>query len=148
MSEEIEEEKPKKKLNKTGNRRGIDTVGNFKNNPEKASESSKKANKKKGAATQAITRSPAIKESYRSRAITPEIQGYIFNQLTEMDPDTGKSYVFEYIDKFLSDAKNDTNSSAGRMLASAIFDSDLFKACLPKFEKYLKKGLADAEVFA
>ena len=28
------------------------------------------------------------------------------------------------------------------------FDSDLFKACLPKFEKFLKKGLADAKVFA
>lgn len=28
------------------------------------------------------------------------------------------------------------------------FDSDFFKACLPKFEKCLKKGLADAETFA
>ena len=134
-TEEVEEESPKKKLNKSGNRRGIDSVGNFKNNPEKASESSKKANKKRGAATQAITRSPAIKEAYRSRAITPEIQGYIFNQLTEMDPDTGKSYVFEYIDKFLSDAKNDTNSSAGRMLASAIFDSYLFKTLDKRVEE-------------
>ena len=80
-TEEIEEENPKKKLNKSGNRRGIDTKGNFKNDSEKASEASKKANKRKGAATQAITRSPAIKEAYRSRAITPEIQGYIFNQL-------------------------------------------------------------------
>lgn len=140
-TEEIEEENPKKKLNKSGNRRGIDSAGNFKNNPEKASESSKKANRKKGAATQAITRSPAIKEAYRSRAITPEIQGYIFNQLTEMDPDTGKSYVFEYIDKFLSDAKNDTNSSAGRMLASAIFDSDLFKTLDKRVEEEQNKNV-------
>ena len=141
MSDEIEEEKPKKKLNKSGNRRGIDTVGNFKNDPNKASEASKKANKKKGSATQAITRSPAIKEAYRSRAITPEIQGYIFNQLTEMDPNTGKSYIFEYIDKFLSDAKSDTNSSAGKMLASAIFDTDLFKTLDKRVEEEQNKNV-------
>ena len=51
MPTEETEEKPKKKLNKSGNRRGIDTVGNFKNDPEKASEASKKANKKDNSAS-------------------------------------------------------------------------------------------------
>lgn len=143
---EIEEEKPKaeapkKRLNKSGNRRGIDTKGNFKNDSEKASKASKKADHKKGAATQAITRNKVIREDYRSRAITPELQGYIAQQLTEMNPETGKSFIFEFIDKFLTDAKKDTASNAGKMLSSAIFDSDLFKTLDKRVEEEQNKNI-------
>lgn len=138
--DEVVEKTPKKRLNKSGNRRGIDTKGNFKNDPERASKVGKKGDKKKGAVTQAITRNKVIKEEYRSRAITPELQGYIAQQLTEMNPETGKSYVFEFIDKFLNDAKKDTSSNAGKMLASAIFDSDLFKTLDKRVEEEQNKN--------
>lgn len=139
--EEVVEEKPKKKLNKSGNRRGIDSKGNFKNDSEKASKASKKADHKKAAATQAITRNKVIKEDYRSRAITPELQGYIAESLTEMNPETGKSFIFEFIDKFLTDAMKDTSSNAGRMLSSAIFDSDLFKTLDKRVEEEQNKNI-------
>lgn len=127
ITEEITEvEAPKKRLNKSGNKRGIDSASNFKNDPEKASKAGKKGDKKKGAIVQAITRSPAIKEKYRSRALTPEINDYIFSKLTEID-DNGKSFIFSYIDTFLQDAKNDTNSSAGKLLASTLFDPETIK---------------------
>lgn len=134
MSEE------KIELNKAGDLRGKTNKSNFKNDKELASKAGKRGNKKKTASAQAITKSPAITEG-RSKTITPEIQGYIAQQLTEVNPENGKTYIFEYIDKFLSDAKKDTNSTAGRMLASAIFDSNLFATLDKRVEEEQNKNI-------
>lgn len=137
MSDEIKE---KTELNKAGNLRGKTNKSNFKKDKELASRAGKKGDKKKTAQAQAITKSPAITEG-RHKTITPEIQGYIAQQLTEVNPNNGKTYIFEYIDKFLSDAKKDTNSTAGRMLASAIFDSNLFATLDKRVEEEQNKNI-------
>lgn len=135
-----EETKEKTELNKAGNLRGKTNKSNFKRDKELASKAGKSGNKKKTAAVQAVTKSPVIAEG-RSKTITPEIQGYIAQQLTEVNPTNGKTYIFEYIDKFLSDAKKDTNSTAGRMLAAAIFDSDLFATLDKRVEEEQNKNI-------
>lgn len=139
VKEKEVENTEKVELNKAGDLRGKTNSTNFKNNKQLASKAGK-ASKKKAAPAQAIIKSPAIATG-RNKMITPEIQGYIFDQLTEMNPDTGKSYIFEYIDKFLSDAKKDTSSNAGRMLACAIFDSDLFKTLDKRVEEEQNKNV-------
>ena len=134
MSEE------KTELNKAGDLRGKTNKSNFKKDKALASKAGKSGDKKKTASVQAITKSPAITEG-RSKTITPEIQGYIAQQLTEVNPNNGKTYIFEYIDKFLSDAKKDTNSTAGRMLAAAIFDSNLFATLDKRVEEEQNKNI-------
>lgn len=141
VSDQTPEQAPEKiELNKAGNLRGKTNKTNFSKDKQLASKAGKKANKKKLAPAQAIVKSPAITEG-RSKTITPEIQGYIAQQLTEVNPESGKTYIFEYIDKFLSDAKKDTSSNAGRMLASAIFDSDLFKTLDKRVEEEQNKNI-------
>lgn len=130
----------KTELNKSGDLRGKTNKSNFKRDKALASKAGKKADKKKLAPAQAIIKSPVIAEG-RSKTITPEIQGYIAQQLTEVNPTNGKTYIFEYIDNFLSDAKKDVNSTAGRMLASAIFDSNLFATLDKRVEEEQNKNI-------
>lgn len=99
------------------------TPNNFANNKALASENGKKKNSKKTAATQAITKSPAITQG-RTKRITPEVQDIIRDKLLGAEKN-GHSYITNFIDNFMNEAKKDPNSQAARLLASAIFDPKL-----------------------
>ena len=99
------------------------TPNNFANNKALASANGKKKNSKKAAATQAITKSPAITQG-RTKRITPEVQDIIRDKLLGTEKN-GHSYITNFIDNFMNEAKKDPNSQAARLLASAIFDPKL-----------------------
>ena len=99
------------------------TPNNFANNKALASANGKKKNSKKAAATQAITKSPAITQG-RTKRITPEVQEIIRDKLLGAEKN-GHSYITNFIDNFMNEAKKDPNSQAARLLASAIFDPKL-----------------------
>ena len=99
------------------------TPNNFANNKALASANGKKKNSKKAAATQAITKSPAITKG-RTKRITPEVQDIIRDKLLGTEKN-GHSYITNFIDNFMNEAKKDPNSQAARLLASAIFDPKL-----------------------
>ena len=99
------------------------TPNNFANNKKLASANGKKKNSKKAAATQAITKSPAITQG-RTKRITPEVQDIIRDKLLGAEKN-GHSYITNFIDNFMNEAKKDPNSQAARLLASAIFDPKL-----------------------
>jgi hypothetical protein len=99
------------------------TPHNFANDKAMASANGKKKDSKKAAATQAITKSPAIVEG-RHKRITPEIQDEIREKLIAKDS-KGHSYITNFIDAFLKEAKSDPNSRAGMLLASTLFDERL-----------------------
>lgn len=99
------------------------TPNNFANNKALASANGKKKNSKKSAATQAITKSPAITQG-RTKRITPEVQDIIRDKLLGAEKN-GHSYITNFIDNFMNEAKKDPNSQAARLLASAIFDPKL-----------------------
>lgn len=99
------------------------TPNNFANNKALASANGKKHNSKKTATTQAITKSPAITQG-RTKRITPEVQDIIRDKLLGQEKN-GHSYITNFIDNFMNEAKNDPNSQAARLLASAIFDPKL-----------------------
>ena len=99
------------------------TPNNFANNKALASANGKKKNSKKTAATQAITKSPAITQG-RTKRITPEVQDIIRDKLLGAEKN-GHSYITNFIDNFMNEAKKDPNSQAARLLASAIFDPKL-----------------------
>ena len=99
------------------------TPNNFANNKALASANGKKKNSKKAAVTQAITKSPAITQG-RTKRITPEVQDIIRDKLLGTEKN-GHSYITNFIDNFMNEAKKDPNSQAARLLASAIFDPKL-----------------------
>lgn len=99
------------------------TPNNFANNKALASANGKKKNSKKSAVTQAITKSPAITQG-RTKRITPEVQDIIRDKLLGTEKN-GHSYITNFIDNFMNEAKKDPNSQAARLLASAIFDPKL-----------------------
>lgn len=99
------------------------TPNNFANNKALASANGKKKNSKKAAATQAITKSPAITQG-RTKRITPEVQDIIRDKLLGTEKN-GHSYITNFINNFMNEAKKDPNSQAARLLASAIFDPKL-----------------------
>ena len=99
------------------------TPNNFANNKALASANGKKKNSKKAATTQAITKSPAITQG-RTKRITPEVQDIIRDKLLGTEKN-GHSYITNFIDNFMNEAKKDPNSQAARLLASAIFDPKL-----------------------
>lgn len=99
------------------------TPHNFANDKKLASANGKKKDSKKSAATQAVTKSPAIVEG-RHKRITPEIQDEIRDKLIAKDA-KGHSYITNFIDAFLKEAKADPNSRAGMLLASTLFDEKL-----------------------
>ena len=99
------------------------TPHNFANDKKLASANGKKHNSKKTAATQAVTKSPAIVQG-RTKRITPEVQDIIRDKLLGPEKN-GHSYITNFIDNFMDTAKKDPNSQAARLLASAIFDPKL-----------------------
>lgn len=101
----------------------VNTPNNFANNKALASANGKKKNSKKAATTQAITKSPAITQG-RTKRITPEVQDIIRDKLLGTEKN-GHSYITNFIDNFMNEAKKDPNSQAARLLASAIFDPKL-----------------------
>lgn len=99
------------------------TPHNFANDKKLASANGKKHNSKKTAATQAVTKSPAIVQG-RTKRITPEVQEIIRDKLLGTEKN-GHSYITNFIDNFMDTAKKDPNSQAAKLLASAIFDPKL-----------------------
>lgn len=99
------------------------TPHNFANDKKLASANGKKHNSKKTAATQAVTKSPAIVQG-RTKRITPEVQDIIRDKLLGTEKN-GHSYITNFIDNFMDTAKKDPNSQAAKLLASAIFDPKL-----------------------
>lgn len=93
------------------------TPHNFANDKKLASANGKKHNAKKTAATQAVTKSPAIVQG-RTKRITPEVQEIIRDKLLGAEKN-GHSYITNFIDNFMDTAKKDPNSQAARLLASA-----------------------------
>lgn len=79
------------------------TPNNFANNKALASANGKKKNSKKAAATQAITKSPAITQG-RKKRITPEVQDIIRDKLLGAEKN-GHSYITNFIDNFMNEAK-------------------------------------------
>lgn len=118
------------------------TPHNYANDKELASANGKKKDSKKAAATQAITKSPAIAEG-RHKRITPEIQNEIREKLTAQDA-KGHSYITNFIDAFLKEAKSDPNSRAGMLLASTLFDEKLLATLDEAVTKQMNRDLSFA----
>ena len=93
--------------------------------------------KAKRAATQAITKSPAIATG-RNKRITPEIQEYIRQELLKPSG-KGSTYMENFISAFLKEAKNDPNSRCGQLLASAMFSDELLKHLDEEANKQMAK---------
>ena len=113
------------------------TPQNFANNKALASACGKKKNSKKTAATQAITKSPAITQG-RTKRITPEVQDIIRDKLLGAEKN-GHSYITNFIDNFMNEAKKDPNSQAARLLASAIFDPKLLETLDETLNKQMNR---------
>jgi PBSX family phage terminase large subunit len=118
------------------------TPHNFANDKAMASANGKKKDSKKAAATQAITKSPAIVEG-RHKRITPEIQDEIREKLIAKDS-KGHSYITNFIDAFLKEAKSDPNSRAGMLLASTLFDERLLATLDESVTKQMNRDLSFA----
>ena len=101
-----------------------------------ASRKSEKS-KNKRAATQAITKSPAITQG-RTKRVTPEIQEKIREKLLGTEKN-GHSYITNFIDNFLKEAKEDPNSQAARMLAQSMFNSELLSSLDEQLNKQMAK---------
>lgn len=110
---------------------------NFANNKALASSAGKKGNKAKSAATQAVTKSPAI-VSGRHKRVTPEIQEQIREKLLGTETN-GHSYITNFIDSFLKEAKKDPNSQAARMLAQSMFNPELLSSLDEQLNKQMAK---------
>ena len=113
------------------------TPQNFANDKALASACGKKKNSKKVAATQAITKSPAITQG-RTKRITPEVQDIIRDKLLGAEKN-GHSYITNFIDNFMNEAKKDPNSQAARLLASAIFDPKLLETLDETLNKQMNR---------
>ena len=113
------------------------TPQNFANDKALASACGKKKNSKKTAATQAITKSPAITQG-RTKRITPEVQDIIRDKLLGAEKN-GHSYITNFIDNFMNEAKKDPNSQAARLLASAIFDPKLLETLDETLNKQMNR---------
>lgn len=113
------------------------TPNNFANNKALASSAGKKGNKAKTAATQAITKSPAIVAG-RHKRVTPEIQEQIREKLLGTETN-GHSYITNFIDSFLKEAKKDPNSQAARMLAQSMFNPELLSSLDEQLNKQMSK---------
>ena len=90
------------------------------NDVQKKAQAGRKKSKDKEAATQAITKSSAIKSGKR---VTPEVQDYIREEL--LKPTGSSNYMKSFIKAFLKEAKEDPNSRCGQLLASAMFSDQL-----------------------
>ena len=127
--------------NKTGNNGKDVNPANFANDKALASAAGKKKNSSKTAATQAITKNPAIVQgacAHHKKRVTPEIQQEIRDKLLGVERN-GHSYITNFIDNFLSMAKKDPNSQAARMLAQSMFSSELLSSLDEQLNKQMAK---------
>lgn len=115
----------------------INNPNNFANNKALASAAGKKKNSNKAYLTQAITKSPAITQG-RHKRVTPEVQQDIRDKLLGIEKN-GHSYITNFIDNFLDEAKKDPNSQAARMLAQSIFSSDMLSSLDESLNKQMAK---------
>lgn len=138
-------------MNKSGNKRGEadNNKQNFKNDKTLASKAGRKP-KTKQAAIQAITKSSAISENVKKegkghvKRITPEIQNEIREKLTAPD-DKGHTYINDFIDNFLKEAKKDPNSRSGMLLASALFSEKLLATLDEEVNKQMNRDISFAD---
>ena len=95
--------------------------------------------RKKRAASLAV--SNAIKGNLGfSGRLTPLVEDYLRNVLITPDKN-GKTYLYNFIDEFLKQAKDDPGSRAGQMFASAIFSSELLSKLDEEANKQMQKDL-------
>lgn len=106
-----------------------------------ASRKSEKS-KTKRATTQAITKSPALKDG-KHRRITPVVQEEIRDKLLGIEKN-GHSYMTNFINNFLQEAKNNPNSQAARLLAASIFDEKLLSTLDETLNKQMNRDLSFA----
>jgi len=106
-----------------------------------ASRKSEKS-KTKRATTQAITKSPALKDG-KHRRITPVVQEEIRDKLLGIEKN-GHSYMTNFINNFLQEAKNNPNSQAARLLAASIFDEKLLATLDETLNKQMNRDLSFA----
>lgn len=138
-------------MNKSGNKRGEadNNKQNFKNDKTLASKAGRKP-KTKQAAIQAITKSSAISENVKKegkghvKRITPEIQNEIREKLTTPD-DKGHTFINDFIDNFLKEAKKDPNSRSGMLLASALFSEKLLATLDEEVNKQMNRDISFAD---
>lgn len=97
----------------------------------------KTAQSSKGREKSALTRSVTT-----PRRLTPEVQKYIKDSLTEPDRN-GKSFYEKFIQRFLDEALSDPNSKAGCTLASSMFSETL----LDKLDQEANKAMAKDQDF-
>lgn len=131
-------------MNKSGDKRGeaSNNKQNFKNDKELAKKAGSRP-KKKMAPVQAITKSPAITEG-RHKRITPEVQNEIREKLTAPD-EKGHTYINDFIDNFLKEAKKDPNSRSGMLLASALFSEKLLATLDEEVNKQMNRDISFAD---
>ena len=131
-------------MNKEGTKRGCkeNNKQNFANDKELAKRAGRKP-KTKAAPIQAITKSPAIAEG-RHKRITPEVQQEIREKLTTPD-DKGHTYLNDFIDNFLKEAKKDPNSRSGMLLASALFSEKLLATLDEEVNKQMNRDISFAD---
>lgn len=115
-----------------GNKNSGVPKGTGKGHKNRNKEGIKTALSKKGIEKSALTRSITT-----PRRLTPEVQKYIKEALTEPDKN-GKSFYEKFIETFLSEALRDPNSKAGCTLASSMFS----EALLDKLDQEANKAMA------
>ena len=135
-------------MNKSGDKRGTKEVQptNFANSEEqqKKAQEGRKKSKGKEAATQAITKSSALVQGRGGKRITPEVQNEIREKLTTPDS-KGHTYINDFIDTFLKEAKKDPNSRSGMLLASALFSEKLLATLDEEVNKQMNRDIAFAD---
>jgi hypothetical protein len=137
-------------VNKSGDKRGVESTNDHQFT--KDSETQKKATatkKAKAAARKAgtlqivdpktIQKSPAITET-RQHTITPEIQQEIADQLTNPDAN-GHIWYKDFIENFLTTAKNDPNSRAAGIMANVMFKESLLETLDKKADENQQRNI-------
>lgn len=120
-----------------GNKNSGVPKGTGKGHKNRNKEGIKTALSKKGIEKSALTRSITT-----PRRLTPEVQKYIKEALTEPDKN-GKSFYEKFIENFLGEALRDPNSKAGCTLASSMFS----EALLDKLDQEANKAMAKDQDF-
>ena len=132
------------KGNRTNHPGKANNPNNFANNKALASSAAKKSNHTAQTAKQAVTKSPALTTGKGStKRVTPEIQDEIRRKL--LDPEkNGHSYITNFIESFMNEAKKDPNSQAARMLASVMFSPDILSTLDETLNKQMNRDLGFA----
>lgn len=135
-------EETTKSVNKSGNKRGLKSNNkqNFANNPEAARAAGKKKSTAEGNVKQSMQQT--LTEG-RERRITPLIQQDIRNAMIQPDKN-GHTYMYDFINAFLKEAKDNPNSQPARMLGSVLFNDKL----LQTLDEQVNKEMAKEREFA